>query len=228
MFLQEELSVSCIRFPDGLDPDDFLKKFGLAELERLIKQREELGAYAVRKAVSAWDGSSAGRAQIFSELQPVFQWVRQPLLKSEYLRIIADRFSITEEVAEAQLLHEKRGRPESGRRQFRSVNSRNRLQIESLEEKILRLMIKYPDLVECVRESDALGCFEESRLSDMAATLCQAGFCSVEEHNSSALFELLRESDLQELYTRYLLEPYELEEPEIQLRDWLGALTQKD
>ena len=37
-----------------------------------------------------------------------------------------------------------------------------------------------------------------------------------------------RESDLQELYTRYLLEPYELEEPEIQLRDWLGALTQKD
>ncbi len=122
LFLEEELSVSCIRFPEGLDPDDFLKKFGLSELERLIEQSEELGAYTVRKAVSAWDGSSAGRAQIFSELKPVFQKVRQPLLKSEYLRIIADRFSITEEVAEAQLLHEKRGRPEPARRQFRSVN----------------------------------------------------------------------------------------------------------
>ena len=130
LFLSEELSVSCIRFPDGLDPDDFLKKFGLAELERLIEHREELGAYAVRKAVSSWDGSSAGRVQIFSELQPIFQTVRQPLLKSEYLRIIADRFSITEEVAEAQLLHEKRGRPDSGRRQFRSVNYPKPPQIE--------------------------------------------------------------------------------------------------
>jgi hypothetical protein len=37
----------------------------------------------------------------------------------------------------------------------------------------------------------------------------------------------MRESDLQELYTRYLLEPYELEEPEIQLRDWLGALLKR-
>ena len=226
LFLQEELSVSCIRFPEGLDPDDFLKRFGLSELERLIKQRDELGAYAVRKAVSVWDGSSAGRAQIFSELQPVFQCVRPPLLKSEYLRIIADRFSITEEVAEAQLLHEKRGRPDSGRRQFSSVNHPKSPEIKSLEEGIVMIMIKYPDLVACVRESEALCCFEESRLSDIAATLCRAGFC-VEEHNSSALFELMRESDLQELYTRYLLEPYELEEPEIQLRDWLGALLKR-
>src|SRR5208283_3040566 len=203
LFLQEELSVSCIRFPEGLDPDDFLKRFGLPELERLIKQRDELGAYTIRKAVSTWDGSSAGRAQKFSELQPIFQYVRQPLLKSEYLRIIADRFSITEEVAEAQLLHEKRGKLDSGGWQFRSSDDRRPPEIESLEEKILRLMIKYPALVACVRESEALCCFEESRLSEMAAMLCQAGFCSVEEYSSSSAYDMLHEKpDLQELYTR--------------------------
>ena len=227
LFLQEELSVSCIRFPDGLDPDDFLKKFGLAELERLIDHREELGTYAVRKAVSAWDGSSAERVRIFSELQPIFRDVRQPLLKSEYLRIIAERFSITEEVSEAQLLHEKRARPDPGHRRSGSVNYSKPPQIESLEEKILRLMIKYPALVECVRESDALGCFEQSKLAAMAGLLCRAGFCSAQEFSPSSLYDLLRESDLQELYTRYLLEPYELEEPEIQLRDWLEALIKR-
>ncbi len=227
LFLTEELSVSCIRFPQGLDPDDYLKKFGLSEFESLIDHRDELGTYAVRKAVSTWDGSSAGRVRIFSELQPIFQSVRQPLLKSEYLRIIADRFSITEKVAEAQLLHEKRGRPESGRNHFRPVNYPKSPQIESLEEKILRLMIKYPALVECVRESDAIGCFEESKLAAMAGLLCQAGFCCTEEPSPSSLYDLLRESDLQELYTRYLLEPYELEEPEIQLRDWLEALIKR-
>ena len=91
----------------------------------------------------------------------------------------------------------------------------------------MRIMIKYPALVECVRESDALGCFEESKLAAMAGLLCQAGFCSVEESSPSSLYDLLRESDLHELYTRYVLEPYELEEPEIQLRDWLGALLKR-
>ncbi len=227
IFLSEELSVSCIRFPDGLDPDDFLKKFGLAELEPLIEHREELGVYAVRKAVSSWDGSSAGKVQIFSELQPIFQNVRQPLLKSEYLCIIADRFSITEKVAQAQLLHEKRGGPESGRTHSRPIDYPRSPQIESLEEKVLRLMIKYPALIECVRESDVLCCFEESKLAAMAGLLCQAGFCSTQDYNASSLYDLLRESDLHELYTRYLLEPYELEEPEIQLRDWLEALIKR-
>jgi len=226
LFLSEELSVSCIKFPEGMDPDDFLKKFGLAELERLMECREELGACAVRKSVSSWDGSSAGKLGIFSELQPIFQSVRQPVLKAEYLRILADRFSITEKVAEAQLLHERRGRPET-KTQWKATKCPQPLQIESLEEKVLRLMIKYPELVGCVRESDVLSCFEESKLAAMADLLCKAGFCSEEVHNPSQLYDLLRESDLHELYTRYLLEPYELEEPEIQLRDWLEALFRR-
>ena len=232
LFLSEELSASCIRFPEGMDPDDFLKKFGLPELERLIEKREDLGAYAVRKAVSAWDGSSAAKMRIFSELAPVFQGVRQPVLRSEYLRIIADRFSITEKVAEEQLLHEKQGRtepqpaPAPARAFIRPPeHQRKQPQIESLDEKVLRLMIRYPDLVECVRGSEALGCFEEARLAAMADLLCREGLCSAEEVKGSSLFDLLRESDLHELYTRYLLEPYELEEPEIQLRDWLEAMA---
>lgn len=228
LFLSEELSASCIRFPGGLDPDDFLKKYGMAELESLIEHREELGAYAVRKAVSAWDGSSAGKVQIFSELRrDIFQNVRQPLLKSEYVKIIAERFSVSEKVVEAQLLHEKRGRPESARTHFRSINHHRPPEIKSLEEGIIRLMIKYPALVQWVRESDALSCFEESKLAAMADVLCRAGFCSAEEYDSSSVYELLRESDLHELYARYLLDPYELEEPEIQLRDWLKALIKR-
>ena len=120
LFLPEELPVSCIRFPMEMDPDDFLKRNGIAELERLIESREELGAYTIRKAICNWDGSAAARARIFSELQPVFQCVRQPLLRSEYLRLIADRFSITEQLAEAQLLHEKGGKTEKPQQAYRA------------------------------------------------------------------------------------------------------------
>jgi DNA primase len=228
LFLQEELSVSCVRFPRQMDPDDFLKECGISELERLVESREELGSYSVRKTISQWDGSAAGRDRIFSELQPVFQSVRQPLLKSEYLRLIADRFSISEQLAEAQLLHEKRGKTEKPRESFKSVHSPQRPEIESLEEKVLRLMIRYPSLIVCVRESGVVNCFRKSKLSAIADLLCRSGFCETGQHSSKLVYDLLPDSDLQELYTRYLLEPYELSEPEIQLKDWLDALEKRE
>jgi DNA primase len=227
LFLSDELSVSCIRFPDGLDPDDFLRKFGMTELERLIEGRMELGAYAFRKAVSSWDGTSAGKMQIFSELRPIYQNVRQPLLRSEYVKIMADRFMISEKVAEDQLLHEKHGGQSSRGKYVGPASYPKQPQVESLDEKVLRLMIRYPALVECVRQFDVLDCFEESKLAAIAGLLCREGYCSAEENNPSSVYDLLRESDLHELYTRYLLEPYELEEPEIQLRDWLHALAKR-
>ncbi len=95
------------------------------------------------------------------------------MLKSEYLHVIADRFSVTEEVAEAQLTHEKRGvRPDTGHKPFTPGHySKKPPEIDSLEEKVLRLVIKHPALVECVRESDALGCFEGSGFCAIAGAL---------------------------------------------------------
>ena len=89
-----------------------------------MSHRAEGGAWGLRGSQSRFVlGREFGwkECRYFRSFSPFSRSVRQPLLKSEYLRIIADRFSITEEVAEAQLLHEKRGRPESGRRPFRSV-----------------------------------------------------------------------------------------------------------
>ncbi|MCE5336316.1 MAG: toprim domain-containing protein, partial [Desulfobacteraceae bacterium] len=224
-FLQEELVASCVRFPDGMDPDDFLNRRGLEELEKLVAHREELGAYTVRKALSAWDGTAAGRAGVFTELRPICAIVKQPLLRSEYLRLIADRFSISEDIASAQLLHEKGGRTERPQWQARRVNPPKAPETESLEEKVLRLMVRYPGLIECVRDSGALCCFRESKLTAIAEVLCGSGGCSLEESGSRAVYDLLAEQELQELYARYLLEPYELSEPEIQLRDWLNDLV---
>ncbi len=223
IFLQEEVPVSCIRFPMGMDPDDFLKKHGISGFEGLLERREELGAYAVRKAMEVWDGSAAARTKIFSELQAIFQAVRQPLLQAEYLRLIADRFSISEELARAQLHHDKRGKGEKSPRSYRA-GCGPKVEIESLEEKILRLIVKHPQLAGTVRDCGALGCFRESKLCEIAQVICGAGFCETVEFSSANVYDLLAQAELQELYTRYLLEPYELEEPEIQLSGWLNSL----
>ncbi len=70
LFLQEELAVSCIRFPEQMDPDDFLRTKGLAAFEDLVQRREDLGAYAIRKALETWDGTMTGKTKVLGELQP--------------------------------------------------------------------------------------------------------------------------------------------------------------
>ncbi len=228
IFLQEEVPVSCVRFPNGMDPDDFLREYGISELENLIAHRIELGAYTVRKTIQGWDGSAAGRSKIFSDLQPIFQTVRQPLLQSEYLRIIADRFSVSEEIARAQLLHDKHGKNEKDPRAFRRAYTPKAPEIDSLEEKIVRLIIKYPEFADSVRSCGTLSCFRESKLLAVARVICRDGSCEQVELSSSQVYDLLAEADLQELYTRYLLEPYEIHEPEMQLRDWMEALIKRE
>ena len=73
-----------------------------------------------------------------------------------------------------------------------------------------------------------LSCFRKSQLSAIADLLCRSGLCEQTGYSSKFVYDLLPDSDLQELYTRYLLEPFELSEPEIQLKDWLEALQKRE
>jgi hypothetical protein len=58
--------------------------------------------------------------------------------------------------------------------------------------------------------------------------LCRDDVCEVVELGPSRVYDLLVDEDLRELYTRYLLEPYDLHEPEIQLQDWIEALFKRE
>ncbi|HQN19720.1 MAG TPA: toprim domain-containing protein, partial [Syntrophobacteraceae bacterium] len=108
LFMQEGLAVSCIRFPDRMDPDDFLRSHGLTAFEGLLQGREELGTYAVRKTLAKWDGTVTGKSRVLAELQPIYHSASLPVLKSEYLRLTADRLSLSETVIQQQMMREMR------------------------------------------------------------------------------------------------------------------------
>jgi len=246
LFLQEEVPVVCVRFPDGMDPDDFLKTRGLAAFEALVQHGEDLGTYAIRKALDGWDGTTNGKGKVLSELQPLFDSVRQPLLKAEYLRLISDRLSLSEKVIQSQLEHGKHHAGSTGyggyagsttrqaghaakapgpsRRAVASRISRT----ESLEEKILRMMVKYPDLIEDVRASDAITYFQEPRLKAIAEVLAHIPCPSPGVTLAASVYDALQDLELKELFTRFLLESADICEARVQLHDWLGALLERE
>jgi DNA primase len=227
LFLQEDLAVSCIRFPDRMDPDDFLRTKGLGGFENLVQRREELGVYAIRKTLENWDGTVTGKTKVFSELQPIYHSTRQPVLRSEYVRLIADRLSLSETVVHKQLKHETShsGKPRPASRPVAPVQL---ARLHSLEENIIRMMIQHPDMIGEVKESGALGCFQETVLRSIVEVLMQVPYPPNGDFNPGAVHDQLPNSELRECFTRFLLDPYDISEARLHMQDWLDALLERD
>lgn len=223
LFLEEELGVSCVRFPEGADPDDFLKVHGKAGLERILQGREDLGRYAVGKTLERWDGTTGGKARTVNDLKQILQKVRQPVLRSEYVRMIAERLSLDEKAVHDQVEGGRKYSPATGRTvRRRSVHRVE--QPDSLEESVVRLMIHYPGLIEEVVNSGAIDHFGNSKLKILAETLVKSPRPPRDRFDAKAVFEQLEDHDSRALLTRFMLESGDLADVETHLRDWLGAI----
>ncbi len=231
LFLQEDLAVSCIRFPDRMDPDDFLRAHALTAFEELLKNREDLGAYSVRQTLETWDGTMTGKARVLAELQPIYQSARQPVLKAEYLRLIAGRLSLSETAVRDQLQHEKQSRrqpPAAARPGARPPAPAEFSRLHSLEENILRVMIQNPDLIGEVSASGAVGWFQEAVLKALAEALTEVPYPPEGEFNPRAVYDQLPDPELKECFARLLVDPYDLSEARLQMQDWLDAVRKRD
>lgn len=223
LFLEEELTVSCIRFPDGMDPDDYLKAHGMEGLEELLSRREDLGRYAIGKVLENWDGSSGGKSRVVNALRPLLRNVRQPVLRAEYVRMVAGRLSVPESAVMEQVEGREERRATTRRTPSRTLETR----VEPpgcLEESIVRLMIRYPGFIDEVERSGALDHFGNSRLRTLAETLLRSPHPPAAAFSASTVFEQLEDPEVRGLLTRFMMESGELEDVETHLRDWLGAL----
>jgi hypothetical protein len=94
----------------------------------------------------------------------------------------------------------------------------------SQEENILRLMIKYPALIAEAGASQATTFFQNTNVKAVAEALMAANQAQDGAFNASAVYDGLTEESQKDLFTRFLLEPLEVEEPEVLMRDFLAAL----
>lgn len=223
LFLQQELPVSCVRFPDGMDPDDFLKARGLEGFDELIDARTDLGVYALRKTLESYDGTTGGKSKVLSTARSILGETRQAVMKAEYVRIASERLSLPEKVVDTELFHGGRGEGRTWNPDYRA-SLRHAPQARLIEEGVVRMMLKYPGYIEEVRDSGAVDFFDEPKLKTIAETLFVAPGSAEGIPNPGAAYDLLPSFELQELFTRLLLDSSELWDAGTQLKDWLQKL----
>jgi DNA primase catalytic core len=101
-----ELQVKVLIVPDGKDPDDFIRQHGGDAFRTLIQEARHFLAFKFDMAIRGIDASSPeGRIQAANKLTPMLAGIQRPAIRSEYLKLYAEKIGLAEE---ALLLEVKR------------------------------------------------------------------------------------------------------------------------
>lgn len=109
--------IRIITVPDGKDPDEFIRNKGAETFKRLVKNAPLLLDYQINQILSSNELSSInGKLKATKELAEILSEISSPIVRSEYIRIVADRISVREEdlVKELNLLRQGRSNSKAG------------------------------------------------------------------------------------------------------------------
>src|SRR5712691_5840454 len=141
ILLAEDLEVKVLVLPDGTDPDEFIRKFGLIEYQRQRGEAQPHIQFVIDQAVRDRNlHRPAEKADAVEEVLPYIRAVRSRLQKREYFDIAMDALRISDAALRRELWHSLRLAPDSTRTEQKIVR-RAQVKPTVAEEQLLELLL---------------------------------------------------------------------------------------
>ncbi len=97
-------ALTCVVLPEGLDPDEFLKKYGPEAMEQQLKAARPLIEFVIEKKLEQLDLSSPGlRLQALDELAKVLAPLKDSYLLDGYAQQVAGRLGLDLEATKSKI-----------------------------------------------------------------------------------------------------------------------------
>ena len=104
LFLEHGMDASVATLPDGVDPDGFVQQFGAAAFEERIAAAQPLLAFAIERALACTPHDQIdGKMAVLRALAPTLQKISSRVELDHYLRLLAQRLSVSETSLRADL-----------------------------------------------------------------------------------------------------------------------------
>jgi DNA primase len=104
IILENDLNVSVIALPPAYDPDSFIKKYGKDEFAKLLEKRKSVINYiAERFEEENKLVTPEGKTEFVRELISLIAKMKDPIKKDFYIKDIAQKFSIYENLLRKEL-----------------------------------------------------------------------------------------------------------------------------
>jgi len=97
IFVEEGMSVKVLCLPTGLDPDDFVRKYGSEGMTKLLEKKQDFFDYKLQVLLNRYNkADSLGLLKITSEFLDTFSRMSNPVLVDRYLKRLALTLGVEE------------------------------------------------------------------------------------------------------------------------------------
>ena len=185
IFIEEDMDVKIVVLPQGLDPDLFVRREGIGSLKEKIAQALGLYDYKLKILKSRYNFREIeGKAKISHEILETINKFKNAVLKSEYIKRLAQDLDIKEDalLQEIRKIKEQKTYPGSN---F-AVNKKA-LNINPTEKLIIKLMLEETELIHRIKGSLEPADFQDERASRVVSIL----FDLIEQDREVAPHKLL-------------------------------------
>jgi len=169
IFIEEGINVRVVSLPEGLDPDLFVRKNGIQDFKEKIKQAENLFDYKLRILKSRYNLKEIeGKANIASEMVPTINKFKNAVLKSEYIKRLAEELNVKEDALWQELSKIKEDKTYAD---LTEAKPKRVLNINPTEKLLIKLMLEETGVINRIKEMLEPADFQDERISRMVSVM---------------------------------------------------------
>ncbi|MEK6727254.1 MAG: DNA primase [Candidatus Omnitrophota bacterium] len=169
IFIEEDMNVMVVPLDEGFDPDSYVRKNGIEKFREKIGQAQNLFDYKLDILRSRYNPRQIeGKASIASAILETIDKFKNAVLKSEYIKRLAQVLDIREESLLQELKKVKQDRPYEALENLARKKGQNISPTESL---LIKLMLEETELINRIRQSLEPSDFQDARISRIVSIM---------------------------------------------------------
>ncbi|MCX5703620.1 MAG: DNA primase [Candidatus Omnitrophica bacterium] len=169
IFIEEEMNVKVVSLPSGFDPDSFVRKNAIDSFKEKIGEAKNLFDYKLGVLKSRYNAKEVeGKAKISQSMLETLVKFKNAVLKSEYIKKLAEDLDIRED---ALLEDAKKIKPDRPYLDANVTVAKKALNINPTEKLLIKLMLEENELIHQIRESLQPADFQDERISRIVSVM---------------------------------------------------------
>ncbi len=196
LFLDSGVDVLIILLPEGDDPDTFIRREGAEALLALKDKAVLLWEFYLDNMVKRAGDLPWRKTNIIEEILPLLRKVSHPVIRSFYLKQVAEKFGLSEAALNAVLRRMKSGN------RFNEVGEKSPV-LNRRERDLIYVMLKYPEGINKLKEYIIK--IEDERLRAIAKHISNA-YIKNNRVSVDDLLDNLEDEELRNLIIKILFE----------------------